>query len=93
MYRTPSIGWVTKNKGIYRIPTTYTGSIIMAKATSREEYAKWKNEVSMILYGPVGDVFHHPELAQRMRDSIAKLCGEIDEATEILDKDGVFDRT
>ncbi len=63
----------------------------MAKAQSKEEYAQqWKNEVSGILYGPVGDAFQHPKLTKRMRESITKLCGEIDEVAEILEKEGTF---
>ncbi len=38
----------------------------------------------------LGDVYYNRELAQRMRDSISKMCGEIDEAADILEKEGMF---
>lgn len=63
----------------------------MAKAKNSEEYAKqWKNEVSAILYGPVGDCYMNSDLTKRMRESITKLCGEIDEAAKHLVKEGIF---
>jgi len=63
------------------------------KAISKEQYTRqWKNEVGAILYGPVSDIYEekHTELNHRMRASITKLCGEIDEVGEILEKQGSF---
>lgn len=63
----------------------------MAQAKNSEEYAlQWKNEVSNILYGPVCDCYMNTELAGRMRESITKLCGEIDEAAKHLVAEGTF---
>ncbi len=63
----------------------------MARAENSKEYTlQWKNEVSGVLYGPVGDCYMNADLTKRMRESITKLCGEIDEAGEHLVKTGVF---
>ena len=65
----------------------------MSKAKNKEEYAQnWKNEVSGILYGPVADIYEeeHTELNHKMRESIAKLCSEIDEVASILEAQGIF---
>ncbi len=63
----------------------------MAKAKNSKEYAlQWKNEATNILYGPVADCYMDRKLAGRMRDSITKLCGEIDEAAKHLIKEGTF---
>ncbi len=63
----------------------------MAKAKNSKDYAlQWKNEVSAILYGPVGDCYLNTDLTKRMRESITKLCGEIDEAGKFLVKEGTF---
>ena len=65
----------------------------MAAAKSKDEYAQeWKNEVSAILYGPVADAYGHKDLAKRMRESVTKLCGEIDEVATNLEKEGIFDQ-
>lgn len=63
----------------------------MAKAKSKEEYAlQWKNEVSAILYGPCADAGFSSGLQDRIRESVTKLCGEIDEVAEQLESEGVF---
>lgn len=65
----------------------------MAKAKSQEQYTQhWKNHVAEVLYGPVRDLdlLEHPELEQRLRESVTKLCTEIDEVSQILENEGVF---
>ena len=63
----------------------------MAKAKNKEQYAlHWKNEVSNILYGPLMDVSMHHSLSNRIRISVTKLCIEIDEVADILEKEGAF---
>ena len=62
------------------------------KAKNSAEYAlQWKNEVSSILYGPVMDCsLEDKELANKMRESVTKLCGEIDEVAKLLVLNGTF---
>ena len=66
----------------------------MSLAANQKDYTtQWKNEVSAILYGPVGDVYSHPELVKRMRQTITDLCQQIDEVGEILEKEGTFNKS
>ena len=64
----------------------------MSKAKSKEEYClQWKSHVTEVLYGPVGEcTFAYGELSNRMRDTISKLCMEIDEVGEMLEAEGCF---
>ncbi len=62
----------------------------MEKLTKEQYKTGWKNEVSKVVYGPMADIYTHKHLCNKMRDSISKLCGEIDEAADILEKEGAF---
>lgn len=70
-----------------------TGVKMVIAKTSVEYAQLWKNEVSGVLYGPIADIYEseHTELNSRMRASVSKLCSEIDEVAQILDKQGVFE--
>jgi len=65
----------------------------MAEDKTKEHYVlQWKNHLAEVLYGPCYDAVFDPDLSNRIRESVTKMYQEIDEVSELLDSQGLFDK-